>query len=1037
MATTEETVYDVNTTKPPYDVVFSYQGAFGPPTAGHITSMHMFANQILIDYSDKKILMLFMPTAFSVDKTHLEPTQQNRFDVLNAFCDILKNRYSDLKERITFQVSDIEYNIYETQKKNGVVIDTGTYLTLEKLNKEYQKSKILLGMGKDNMLQLPSWKNIGHYKSQYNVEKIYVVNRELSKDPTKNNSDNNDKPEIVVLSGSPPATSSSMLRYYISKYIENENDKKIIEIIENIMFGEYRKDITQEKITKLLDETIQGYKNINTDVVENINTTAPDYEKEYNDIGWNDLDIKTVKENFWKGLVIKLEEQKSEEQKSEEQNSKEQEFNSYLTTHRDNINKILNRYNIGMISATTYNDYYKFTMSGVIFKVEEYFKNNNNIRVTFGIDIRNTDIASKLLKSAESAESNELYKKLIINLNKLKTRYFNESIFKDVNKVKDVNEEKKISHIWTPENIAKLAGKPLIDEVVEPVKQGDEVVQDGKQGDEVVQLGEQNEKVTISIYVGPNNKQGSQDKEKLYIEATGPWHRVTWLETSLMQCVYKTVLEDYLHSKKKSYEQWLLESMFRCYLSIHFANKLNTENKNIEDENIQGDNIEDEKKIIKVEKKIIKGALFSGRRTGSFLFTMIQVYMMETFYNNYLGSSSVDAWFQLKNIVNQSSQTNTPNLAVQVETTVESNKIAIHPPIGTHAHEMSMVLSSLFPELDKTIVGSQILGHYLYYLFVNKKTEIPMLPDTLGTDAFMLAANYIQVDKDQVDKEPFIKKINNARQDSGTTKGFKEKMTIWNFKNPVMASEIEDTKTLIEAKEHGYDTFGAGGFFGDSEKVWNVSSKKVSNEPVDNTVSNEPVDNTVSNEPVDNKPFSATMAVKAIRVLSNINNGIDRYPVKLGDGAGKETAYTRLSTDVYKKIIDNKTKLKQYGEEATEALKNPVGEETTKALKKPVGKKDITKKDILLILKKIISNETTESTQLESKLNEPQKLFDEIINKFIELDNNNSAGGNRIRKTRKKRRNGNYLHNKSKRRNGNYLHNKSKRKGGKRRTRRL
>ena len=720
---------------------------------------------------------------------------------------------------------------------------------------------------------------------------------------------------------------------------------------------------------------------------KNKNTEAERYEKEYNDIGWNDLDIKTVKENFWGELVIKLEKPKSEEQKFkkylDEESFKKHRANfiEYLTTHGENINKILNRYNIGMISATTYNDYYKFTMSGVIFKVEEYFNNNNNIRVTFGIDIRKPDIASELLEAC--IHKKELYKKLISNLNKLKTRYFNQSIFEDIKK-------KDISHIWTPENIAKLAGKPLIDEVIELEQQGNEVIELEQQGNEVIEQGDkvvepdkQNEKVTISIYVGPDNKPSNQDekqdnqhekqdnpdiKQKLYIEATGPWHRVTWLETSLMQCVYKTVLEDYLYNNKKSYEQWLLESMFRCYLSIDFANKLNTDNN------------------------IIKGALFSGRRTGSFLFTMIQVYMMETLYNNYLGSSSVDAWFQLKNIVNQSSQTN--------DTT--DNIKFLKLPIGTHAHEMSMVLSSLFPELDKTIVGSQILGHYLYYLFVNKKTEIPMLPDTLGTDAFMLAANYIKVDDDK----PFITKINKARQDSGTTEGFKEKMAIWKYKGELMASEIEDTDTLETANKQRYDTFGAGGFFGDSEKVWNVL-----------------VDNQESNVPVNNPLFSASMAVKAIRVLvSNTDKEIkeiNRYPVKLGDGTGKETAYTRLSITDYNTIIKEKIELKEKGIEATEAL-----EEKGKEFRL-----DISFLNNILELNTQELNQQ-ESTQLESKLN-TQELFNGIVNEFKSLDNKStntaekSNGGNRIRKTRKKRR------------NGNYLHNKSKRKGGKRRTRRL
>ena len=37
-----------------YDCVFSYQGAFGPPTYGHYKSMEAFANQLNIDFIGKK-----------------------------------------------------------------------------------------------------------------------------------------------------------------------------------------------------------------------------------------------------------------------------------------------------------------------------------------------------------------------------------------------------------------------------------------------------------------------------------------------------------------------------------------------------------------------------------------------------------------------------------------------------------------------------------------------------------------------------------------------------------------------------------------------------------------------------------------------------------------------------------------------------------------------------------------------------------------------------------------------------------------------
>jgi hypothetical protein len=38
-----------------------------------------------------------------------------------------------------------------------------------------------------------------------------------------------------------------------------------------------------------------------------------------------------------------------------------------------------------------------------------------------------------------------------------------------------------------------------------------------------------------------------------------------------------------------------------------------------------------------------------------------------------------------------------------------------------------------------------------------------------------------------------------------------------------MASEIDTTDKLFEANKDGYNSFGAGGFFGDSVKVWGES----------------------------------------------------------------------------------------------------------------------------------------------------------------------------------------------------------------------
>jgi nicotinic acid mononucleotide adenylyltransferase len=306
---------------PTYDVVFSYQGAFGPPTFGHFKSMEMFAKKILHKYQNepsKKILMLFMPTALSGSKIHLEQTQENRINVLHIFCEFLTLRYSIKTPIIKFEASKIEYELCKEPILNGDGTstpnkDTGTYRTIDKLKNLYPTSTIILGMGKDNILQLPYWKNIDEYHDK--VKSIYVVNRELSEaeketvadfiikgqslpfqkilpwpkpkedihnifgitgiidnyekgtDVTKiqNNYVNQiviPLPEIVVLSGLPPATSSSMLRYYIYKYIiEHSEGQKIIikDKITKIMFG------TMYGYGEDVDNTINAYKNENNE----------------------------------------------------------------------------------------------------------------------------------------------------------------------------------------------------------------------------------------------------------------------------------------------------------------------------------------------------------------------------------------------------------------------------------------------------------------------------------------------------------------------------------------------------------------------------------------------------------------------------------------------------------------------------------------------------------------------------------------------------------------------------------------------------
>jgi nicotinic acid mononucleotide adenylyltransferase len=161
-------------------IVFSYQGAFGPPTYGHYVAMKLMALQVCKDYPKaSQITMLFMPTPGG-SKKHLNPTRDIRIKVLNKFCELLAfepeiTEINDKRTRLVFEPSRIEYN-----KADAVDKSISTISTIEELEKIETKPLILIGMGYDNMLQLPYWERVKDYHKK--VARIYVVYRTLSDD---------------------------------------------------------------------------------------------------------------------------------------------------------------------------------------------------------------------------------------------------------------------------------------------------------------------------------------------------------------------------------------------------------------------------------------------------------------------------------------------------------------------------------------------------------------------------------------------------------------------------------------------------------------------------------------------------------------------------------------------------------------------------------------------------------------------------------------------------------------------------------------
>ena len=328
-----------------YDVVFSYQGAFGPPTYGHYKSMEAFADNLTREFPNNKILMLFMPTAGG-SKTHLLPTRSMRKNVLDMFCTMLTSKNSN----ITFETSQIENEIFDAEETKT---KTTTIYTINKLKAKYPTSTICLGMGLDNAYQLPYWQDIDKYVDL--VHKIYVVPRTPSKAelektrkfivtntdgskanmrfdvtvPWENttflncflpsgsrvtvgkgkkdnliaaltpvNADGGEPykffqmlPPVVVLTSeesaasaaattelSIPATSSSMMRYFIGQYLQKIDTENNLIKIQKLMFGPGSLDEEQGKLVK---ETIVDYKD---NVFKGTFPADDNYEAQYESI---------------------------------------------------------------------------------------------------------------------------------------------------------------------------------------------------------------------------------------------------------------------------------------------------------------------------------------------------------------------------------------------------------------------------------------------------------------------------------------------------------------------------------------------------------------------------------------------------------------------------------------------------------------------------------------------------------------------------------------------------------------------------------
>ena len=265
-------------------------------------------------------------------------------------------------------------------------------------------------------------------------------------------------------------------------------------------------------------------------------------------------------------------------------------------------------------------------------------------------------------------------------------------------------------------------------------------------------------KPVISFYIGTDHT----SKRVPIIEICGPQEWTTWLETSVLQVLFEIIRRQDNRSQGISEVKALFESLFRTHLSMV--------------------------KTDSTAESLKSAILMIGRRTQSPVFVLMANLYLDHFSEKFKGTSSVWAW----NVLG-----------------IELRKFV---PMGTHAHELSMLLGGI--GYGKY---GQIVGHFLYWLAHIYGTSLPFLalPDTFGTECFLEVAKRIFVKLPDGQVVPFLSLIAGFRQDSGSVSKFVELVRSVIPNAIVLASEIGSDGDLDEAVHAGCSSLGTGGYMGD------------------------------------------------------------------------------------------------------------------------------------------------------------------------------------------------------------------------------
>ena len=732
-------------------------------------------------------------------------------DIIKELID--KGAKIDIQSTLIYGIKNKKIKIVDTlikEGKEGLIKDINMIL-LDKDNKtkDYKYTALMLAC----------------YYGNLNIVKLLI---EKGADiTTKNNLD------LTPLMYSAYNKQYEIIEFLILKFIQDDqnknlNDKYIVEISNlsytHDSFYNYLKKLEEElnkshklynfifnRANLLKSFTVSKNLTYNPNILNILEYTSSssNINKKYTNYFIKNPKDETIKKYFMDFTYF------DELQSKNEEKNKNKEKNKYIERGKelyknwiekkgiiDKIEKLYIKYydlEKENYNATLFNDLYKWMTLPVIKKLQ---KQKGDIIVTFQLNISDTKIKTDLKDNKDN-----IREKIIESFKTLKLRKFNKDKFTLIMKRSGViTLIMKQSGVITKNcNTGRITEEDINSICFINGNSGIErSLVDGDIYD--------NEETYLEKLIEDMNKVniGCFQKEKNYIiEVTGPWHKVTWVETSLMQCFYQTIFLHYNNiNDDNPYIKYITEALKRCAISVAYTHSIQDEQN-------------------EVSQYPIKCALFTGRRTNSLLFLLLQnLFFTDNFNQNdnstkhriCLGTSSCDSKLILDKELGEGHCLNL---------------------IGDYSHEISMVISILYPELDADFIPfSQILGHYLYKKIVLKKDskKMQMFPDTLGTRNFLHAANLIDIGKGNK-KESFLKKINSVRQDFGSLSDFIKNLIDYNYitddnvgnklnekkfkeKYDLMVSEIDDPKKLKEAADLCYSSFGADGFFGDTIKIW-------------------------------------------------------------------------------------------------------------------------------------------------------------------------------------------------------------------------